>query len=195
MATDQRRERHRRRLLTGMSTAVARRGYAAVTVADVVAEAGVSKRTFYEHFPSKQACLLACYVEATALLAGAIRSQIARTTRAGGSSADAVDAVLDTYLSFLDRSPEMTATLLLEVQRAGAEGRRVFRRNNQQFAELIRRTVWAGFDDDLSTALLGGISALVLAHAEDSPDVPFRTIAPAVRRFVRAVMAGDPISS
>jgi AcrR family transcriptional regulator len=186
VTTDERGDRHRRRLLAGMTTAVARKGYAAVTIADVVADAGVSKRTFYEHFSSKQDCLLACYTEANAMMMAAVRQQIAQAT---GSPEEIVHAVIDTYLAFLDRAPEMTTTLLIEVQRAGAEGRRIFRSNSQRFAQLVQRTAWEEtFDADQAIALLGGINALLLAHAEEHPDVPFRTITPAVRRFVQAVV-------
>ncbi len=48
---------HRSRLLEGMAVAVAQKGYAAVTIADIVREASVSRRTFYEHFGSKAECL------------------------------------------------------------------------------------------------------------------------------------------
>jgi AcrR family transcriptional regulator len=178
-----------------MTTSVARKGYAAVTIADVVSEAGVSKRTFYEHFSSKQDCLLACYTEANAMMMAAVRKQIAQS---GEQPEAIVDAVVDTYLAFLDRAPEMTTTLLIEIQRAGAEGRRLFRDNSQRFAQLVQRTAWEDtFDSDQAIALLGGINALVLAHAEEHPEVPFRTITPSVRRFVRAVVdiRNDRVSS
>lgn len=183
--TDERGERHRRRLLAGLSAAVAHKGYAAVTIADVVSAAGVSKRTFYEHFSGKQACLLACYAETSALMAAAIRQQISRS---GARPEALVDAVVDTYLAFLDRAPQMSATLLIEVQRAGVEGRRLFRADSERFAQLVRWAGWETFDADQAVALLGGINALLLAHAEDHPDEPFRTVAPTVRRFVRAVL-------
>ena len=54
---------HRARLTAGLATAIAEKGYAAVTIADVVRVARVSKRTFYEHFPDKEACFLALYAE------------------------------------------------------------------------------------------------------------------------------------
>lgn len=54
--------RHQRtRLLGAMIEAVAQRGYAAVTVQQLVTLAGVSKRSFYEHFTCKEDCFLATF--------------------------------------------------------------------------------------------------------------------------------------
>jgi AcrR family transcriptional regulator len=49
----------RERLFGAMVASVAERGYRATTVADLAAISGVSSRTFYEHFPDKEACFLA----------------------------------------------------------------------------------------------------------------------------------------
>lgn len=193
MSTMDRGPGHRHRLLEGMTLAVARKGYAAVTISDVVAEAGVSKRTFYEHFSSKEDCLLACYLQATSVMLAAIRQQL---WDGGVSGSAMISAVLDTYLAFLDRAPLLAATMLIEVRRAGAEGRRIYRQINRDFALLIRETVASGdlatrlFDLDQSIALVGGVNELVLSHAEDKPDVPFSSLRPSVQRFVHAVI-GD----
>ena len=56
---------HRRRLLEGMAHAVAAKGYADTTIADIVREASVSRRTFYEHFSTTQECLVALYEAAS----------------------------------------------------------------------------------------------------------------------------------
>ena len=56
---------HRSRVLEGMAAAVSRKGFADTTIGDIVAEAGVSRRTFYEHFDSKAECLIALYEAAS----------------------------------------------------------------------------------------------------------------------------------
>ena len=70
---------HRDRLLQGMARAVATKGYADTTIADIVREAGVSRRTFYENFADKAECLTALYESASgnalAVLRGAINPQ------------------------------------------------------------------------------------------------------------------------
>ena len=49
------------RLIEAMVQTVADKGYPATTVADVVERAGVSRKTFYEQFPDREACFLAAY--------------------------------------------------------------------------------------------------------------------------------------
>ncbi len=51
----------RARLLEAMIEASAHHGYAAVTITDIVQRARVARRTFYEHFETKEACFLAAY--------------------------------------------------------------------------------------------------------------------------------------
>jgi AcrR family transcriptional regulator len=51
----------RARMLDAMARAVATKGYARVSVADVVQLAGVSRRTFYEQFRDKEDCFLVAY--------------------------------------------------------------------------------------------------------------------------------------
>ncbi|MEY2953575.1 MAG: hypothetical protein RLZZ401_1662, partial [Pseudomonadota bacterium] len=71
---------HYQRLLQGMSKAVSNKGYAVVTIADIVAAAAVSRRTFYEHFETKAQCLIALYeavsLDGLRVLAQALNPQL-----------------------------------------------------------------------------------------------------------------------
>src|ERR1039458_2605366 len=49
------------RLETAMVDSIGQKGYRATSVADVIARAGGSRETFYEHFDNKQECFLATY--------------------------------------------------------------------------------------------------------------------------------------
>jgi AcrR family transcriptional regulator len=51
----------RRRIHAAMIDLVAERGYEAVTVRELARQAGVSQRTLYKHFPTKQECFLDTY--------------------------------------------------------------------------------------------------------------------------------------
>jgi AcrR family transcriptional regulator len=51
----------RDRLLAGVAKAVGERGFANVTIADIVRHARVSRRTFYDHFAGKEECVEAAF--------------------------------------------------------------------------------------------------------------------------------------
>ncbi len=76
------------RLLEAVGRAVADKGYAATTIDDIVRGAGVSKKTFYEHFRDKEDCFVAAYeAAADALLRARARARSEGPTT--GSSAPA----------------------------------------------------------------------------------------------------------
>jgi AcrR family transcriptional regulator len=183
------------RLLHAMATAVAEKGYAAVTIADVVAGAGVSKRTFYEHFTGKEDCLFSCYAEASDALATVVR---AAAEKAASGPARVV-AAIKAYVVALDSGGPLVAAMLSEIQATGGAGRELRRKKMSEFATLIRelveedsrRGVCATLDVPLSLALVGGLYELVVLHAETSPDLPFRSLAPAAERFILAILRPD----
>jgi AcrR family transcriptional regulator len=107
----------RGRLLEAMARAVAAKGYAAVTVSDVVNQAGVSRRTFYEQFPDLEACFLAAYDTGVELVLGDIRAAVDRIPAEDwrGRSRAAVGA----FLAMLSREPEFAWALVVEVMAAG----------------------------------------------------------------------------
>src|SRR3954452_15441719 len=69
-------ETQRARMLEATARAVASKGYAKTTVADVVALAGVSRRTFYEDFADKEECFLATYEVAARSLVAAVGAAV-----------------------------------------------------------------------------------------------------------------------
>jgi AcrR family transcriptional regulator len=60
-------------MLDAIAEVVALRGYGAATVADVIEAAGVSRKTFYEHFRDKEDCFLAAYDAAVEILLRRVR--------------------------------------------------------------------------------------------------------------------------
>lgn len=109
---------HRSRLLVGALQTVSECGYPNTTVKKIVAAAGVSRRTFYEHFASKEACVLAAYDRAIDWLEGKI-------ARAGGQAEDwatAVRAAIVTALDLLAADLRLAALCSTEILRVGRAG-------------------------------------------------------------------------
>lgn len=105
----------RGRMLEAIAEAVAAKSYAATTVADVIGRAGVSRRTFYEHFADKEQCFLAAYDAGVEVL-------VATMTSAGEGIADPVRltrARVRAYLQTLAAEPAFARTFLIEIGAAG----------------------------------------------------------------------------
>lgn len=157
----------RRDLIGALASCVAEKGYASTTIADIVAVARVSKRTFYEHFDSKEDCLLALYEHVTGRLMEIVRSSGNAGQRFPKQIADGTAA----FLSALDSMPEFTRTLLVEMQGAGERAFRMRQETLRGFARTIVEMVEAGraANPDLrplsmarALAIVGGINELLL---------------------------------
>lgn len=109
----------RNRMLRGMVDAVSERGYANVTVADVIKRAGVSRETFYEQFANKEDCFMAAYDEIIATLLKALGEEISSPpgTDAGGLR-DLLDRLIGRYLSELNETT-LAWAFLIEINAAG----------------------------------------------------------------------------
>lgn len=180
---------YRRRLMEGMAAAVAERGYADTTIADIVRHARVSRRTFYEQFASKEACLLALYGAASERVIRAIAAAV----ESAGDRETQIARATEAYLSRMQAHPVVTRTLFLEILAAGPTGLQVRREINQRYAELFRGVVAADgghLPPELAAAAVGGINELVLqAVLDDRIDRLMEDVAAPARQLLRAVLS------
>lgn len=182
---------YRRRLMEGMSAAVAERGYADTTIGDIVRHARVSRRTFYEQFASKEACLLALYVAASERVIRAIAAAVETSTDRETQIALATEA----YLARMQAHPVMTRTLFLEILAAGPAGLQVRREINARYAELFRGVVQAHgghLSPELAAAAVGGINELILQAVLDDRIRTLTELAAPASQILRAVLSVDP---
>jgi AcrR family transcriptional regulator len=127
------RESQRGRMLEAMAVAVADRGYASTSVADVIARAGVSRKTFYEHFANKEACFLEAYDLGVEVLLGTIESAV----EAAPDWLRAVSDGLGAYLETLAANPAFARTFLVEILAAGPQAIERRAAVHGRFAELV----------------------------------------------------------
>jgi AcrR family transcriptional regulator len=136
-------ESQRERMLVAMADAVAAKGYANVAVADVIERAGVSRRSFYEHFTNKEDAFLAAYDAGVAGLLDAIGEAEEAAGAEGGGLLARARAGTEVYLQLLADNPAFARTFLIEVLGAGPAA--LVRRDavHERFAERMA----AIFDD------------------------------------------------
>jgi AcrR family transcriptional regulator len=149
-------ESQRRRLLTGVTKALVDEGFARLTVEHVVSNAGVSRKTFYEYFDSREACLLAAYDAASEELwgvgegaAGAVQGWPAQ-----------VGAVLTTTAAFLAADPERAHLFTREARVAGPALAARQRADAERAAALLR----AGRDESTAPKDLPEATELTLVE-------------------------------
>jgi TetR/AcrR family transcriptional regulator len=158
----------RNRIFRALTSAMAAKGYAATTVADVIKGAGVSRQTFYEQFDSKQECFMASFAMQQQLVV----DQISRTP-ASNSPMQRFATMLETYLGALASRPERARIYLVEVYAAGPEAISRRRVLQEQFVEGIAAIFDAQTPADrfACRALVGAISTLVTtALVDGGPD-------------------------
>jgi AcrR family transcriptional regulator len=108
-------EIQRLRILGAMSEVAAQRGAGAVTVAHIVARAGISRRTFYDLFADREACFLAAFQEALAQASATVLPAWERT----GSWRERVRGALWALLVFFDSHPAAARLCVVEALAAG----------------------------------------------------------------------------
>jgi len=183
---------HRHRLLEGMAQAVAVKGYAETTIADIVGNASVSRRTFYEYFNTKADCLIALYTAASHNALDVLRNAIdpARPWQAQ------VETAIHAYFNCLAQNPALMRTLFIEILGLGAQGLAARRRVNNEIASFMLKVINADQDGqqrvatlstDMAMTVVGGINELVLQAIEQDRVTDLALLAEPAIRLVRAV--------
>jgi AcrR family transcriptional regulator len=105
----------RQRILRAVVEVASGTGYGGLTVRDVITRAGVSRRTFYEHFENKEQAFLAAYELVVSRLAEAVQG----SSTQGGSWCERVSLGLATFLDRLAGDPALAHLCVVEVLAAG----------------------------------------------------------------------------
>jgi AcrR family transcriptional regulator len=160
-------DRHtqRGRLIDGMAWTVARRGYAATPVAEVLKAAGVSRRTFYEEFADKEDCFLAAYDTIVALST----ERLVLGYHAGKSWEDGIACAYDALLDALAAEPDLAHLGVVGV--LGAGPRALVRREGtlRRFGRFIdytreRAEIAVSPPSRVGQAIVGGIHELIYSQ-------------------------------
>lgn len=167
-------ESQRVRLMIAMSELLAERGWAGVTIGELVSRASVSRSAFYDHFDDKLACLLASYDFYSARLI----SDAAASLIAEGDADAIVRSALEAYMGAIQQSPVSARAYFVEMDSAGPEARRRRRDGAHVFAAMIA--------DQHRRILEAAGSASV------PPFLAYFGIAMALRELVRDELENDP---
>jgi AcrR family transcriptional regulator len=166
----------RGRLLDGLASSIAERGYRDTTVADIVRHAHTSKRTFYARFPTKEEC----FVE---LLRANNDAMITRINAAVDPHADwdqQIRQAVGAYVDHIAARPAITLSWIRELPALGAQATPLHRWAIDRLTDMLvgltsspgfRRSGKAPLSRPLAVVLLGGLRELTALFFEDGRDV------------------------
>jgi AcrR family transcriptional regulator len=105
----------RERLIAGLATSVAEKGYRAVTITDITKQARVSRRVFYANFEGKEECFLAAFD----VVVGHIRVLASEAVALIDDWPRRAIAAARTVLLFFAEESDLARLCLVESQAAG----------------------------------------------------------------------------
>jgi AcrR family transcriptional regulator len=158
-------ESQRNRIHQAMIEVVSERGYPETRVVDVISVAGVSRKTFYELFDSKEDCFLAAYDVLLDNLLG--EATEAFESKSGAPWAERIGGGLESLLVHLSEHPDEARFAIVEVLAAGPKAlarRDAALRQFTGFLEAGRSETSVELPGITSIALAGGINELLYSE-------------------------------
>jgi AcrR family transcriptional regulator len=165
-------EVQRTRILEAMAEMAVDMGAGAVTVSHVVAHAGVSRRTFYELYPDREACLLAAFNLGVARARARVEPAYAAESR----WRDGIRVGLAAFLAFLEDEPALGSLCVVHSLGGGAE---VLSRRTEvlgKLADVVDRGRAEGAEGRaqppalIADGVVGAVMSVIYTHLQGQDD-------------------------
>jgi AcrR family transcriptional regulator len=159
----------RERLVTAMVQAVNERGVVATTISDIVTRAGISRRTFYEHFKNKEDCLLATYNTV-------VETEVQRLLNLAGPDQEWVEqleGIIRALFDAIAERPDAARLICVEMGASGEMGVQHWADGATRFEHFIR----AGFErapgagtipDPVALAIVGALRKIIYTRVREN---------------------------
>jgi AcrR family transcriptional regulator len=193
----------RARMLDAITRVVADKDYARVTVADIVALAGVSRRTFYEQFEDKEDCLLAAAAEGTMAVLNSM-VEAGQTIGTDANWQEILAAGIEAYVNALASHPDFARTFLVDIPGTSPKAIQLRRDLRDRFVQLYVFVAQRATEEepDLGEvpepylrALVGGTAELIHQHVLTKDPERIDELAPVIVRLATVVIRGAGVTS
>jgi AcrR family transcriptional regulator len=190
----------RERLLRAAVAAIADKGYPAVTVADIVRRAKVSRAAFYLHFRSREDCFSAAIRRGGKLMFG----QVLEATRAVPDDAPDEEILrvgLRAFLGFLATEPAFARVFYIDMPTAGPVAVGQLQDATLRFAEInakwhrrarTRHPEWPAVPEEAYQALAGATTQLIKSWVGTDKTEALAELEDTVVALHLAVLAARP---
>jgi AcrR family transcriptional regulator len=174
------------RMLEAVTEVTAKTGYLEASVADVIAAAGVSRKTFYEHFRDKEECFLTAY--------DVLSEQLVRALVGVGADVPAGAprrrAQMAAFLGALAKDPAAARVFMVDVLGAGPRALKRRERVNASFAAAVLGDALA--DPLRRAAIVGGVNNVVAGALIESRTADLRALVAPLSAFMEDALGPGP---
>jgi len=162
----------RRRLLDGLAASIEEHGYRETTVADIVRHARTSKRTFYDHFSTKEECFVELHSTHNEDMVVVVRDAVDPTA----PWREQVRQAVTVYARTIDATRAITLSWIRELPALDEEARLLLRSGLDRFALMIggltngprfRDAGLKPLSPSAAIILVGGLNELTAQMVED----------------------------
>lgn len=150
-------------MIEAMLASTGEQGYATTVVADVIAKAVASRKTFYEHFEDKHACFFAMSDEIAAEWVG----RVERTEDTPNDGRSSIEAFVNELFTLALESPAALRVLAVELTAAGPAGIERRERALDGLARPLREALGEELPgaELLARVIVGAILGILYARA------------------------------
>ncbi|MDO8442942.1 MAG: TetR/AcrR family transcriptional regulator [bacterium] len=187
----------RERILDAALEVIARRGYSAAGVQEIVDLSATSKGSFYFHFPSKEQMVMALVERMSEKLINKVRDTVKNQPTPLHRVAGSIDVLMTTFA----RQHKVAQVLLLSIVGNGKAVDKKFLPIRERFSGLIREeldaAIEAGQIEPMDTQLVariwvGGLHEVILHWLMTGQPNPLTSASPALRRTLLLSVGADP---
>jgi AcrR family transcriptional regulator len=177
----------RRRLVDAVPRVVAGRGYAAMSVADIVSAAAVSRNAFYNNFGDKEECFAAAHEACQERLLALLE----RPCERGSSVEERVETALGAAMGMLAGEPHVARLLFVEAPSAGEKVALRYHAWLRRYGLLLRSavsqaTAKSSLAVEMDQVIVGGIASRVASEILQGQGAKLRLLTPHLVDYVLA---------
>lgn len=188
----------RRRLLRAVISAVAENGYAATTVAHVVARARVSRKAFYDHFSDLEDCFLSAMAAAQDAIVRELMTAPRPKPTGPTTSREILRNSVGAYLALCAQEPEYARCILIELPAVGPRALKGRNRGYRMVADLMRawreraaesHPEWPPVPDQVYAAAVGAVAELILLYVSEGEAASLPSLRDPVTEILLGILA------
>ncbi len=181
-------------LLRAAVDVFATKGYAGASVEAIIEAAGMSRRTFYEHFDGLEGALKEVHARSAKIALGAVAGAMA----AEDAPLARIEAGIGAFLALAGQNGGLARVLFREVRAAGPQYERRREELLLEFAAMLRGALTAAFlegalartpDELAAYAVTASVEAVALRYVERSEEARIQEALPTLMRVVTGAFA------